>query len=112
MSEKTLDEKKEEVATSKILNKAEQLAFLVQSPGWKVAKRMLLEQLIALDSVSTIVREGKTPEQLMNELTSRTSVVEIMYEWLAEIEGGAIEAGHLAEAFARERKDQIIQQFD
>lgn len=79
---------KPDLKTQKILSEGEQLSFLVHHESWGLAKRLLNEKIAKLNSLTTL-DFSLTPTALANEIKNRASVVLILEQWIAEIEGEA-----------------------
>lgn len=92
--------------TLKIEGEGQTIADFVRSDGWNIAKRMLLEKVNLTDSLSSTIFEGKTAEQLALEIQSRANSVQIIREWLAQVEGTAHQ--HESNKAALNPKDELI----
>ena len=73
----------------KIALEGEKLTDLVNSNGWDVAKKMLEEKCSMLDSISAVFVEGKSAQDIAEEVKLRTSVVAIIRQWIVDVEGTA-----------------------
>jgi len=73
--------------TQKVLNEGERLKSLVENTGWELAKAKLTEKILDLQSIKNL--SGVTPEEVVSEIKARNTAVDILMEWLKEIEGSA-----------------------
>lgn len=74
--------------TERALHEGTELKHMVDSEGWAIARRMLLNKLLILDSVSSLpLDSGLSFEELGKQATYRAHVVSVITEWLSEIEG-------------------------
>jgi aspartate/glutamate racemase len=86
------------------------VANLVNSDGWKEVKNRLYKKLASLDSITKLVASTNTPTTLKYELEARISVIEIINEWIAEIEGEAVEHDDLMGILEREKESEYIKE--
>lgn len=82
--------------TQRVFKEGEKAYYLVRSEDWKWAKRKLLQKLSNLDSVKTLKEKGNIPE----EIKVRKRVIDIIIEWLDDIEG-------IAEQHLEQNKDLL-----
>lgn len=71
--------------TQKVFEEGEKAMYLTKSEDWKWAKRKLLQKLSNLDSVKTLKEKGN----VALEIKARKQTIDIILEWLDEIEGVA-----------------------
>lgn len=71
----------------RILKDGKALYKLANSEGWELARNILMDKMVDLQSVANV--EGKTPEEVFNDVKVRRNVAEIMVEWIRDIEGRA-----------------------
>ncbi len=74
----------EDKETQKVFKEGETAMYLTKSGEWKWAKRKLLQKLSNLDSVKTLKKEN-----VVQEIKVRQMTINIILEWLDEIEGTA-----------------------
>lgn len=98
--------------TQKVLSEGEKITNLVDSDEWKTARKKLYDKLITLDSLSGVPKEGKTNEDIINELKVREGVVSIILAWIKEIEGIKTKHQFDKKMFEEIRKDSILQYFE
>lgn len=71
--------------TKKILEEGEKAMYFVKGEDWQWAKRKLLQKLSNLDSVKTLKEKGN----ILVEIKARKMTIDMIIEWLDEIEGVA-----------------------
>jgi hypothetical protein len=90
MSEMT---KKLDSATKIVLSDGEKIEALVRSDAWALVKQKLNERIVQIGNIMTLGRDeqGKPTnvENLIAELGARQMVVEIILDWLRDVEGTA-----------------------
>jgi len=79
--------------TQQVYKEGEKAHYLVKNEDWQWAKRKLLQRLSNLDSVRTLKRKGSDPETIIRELEVRELAIEMILDWLDEIEGIAQQHG-------------------
>jgi hypothetical protein len=80
--------------TEKILSKNNQLFDLVNHPGWKLARQVIIEKILELQNVAEyvdIIQTGNATK-LLKEMKANGRAAEILFSALREIEGGAQQA--------------------
>lgn len=95
--------------TLKIHREGQAVADFVKSDGWGIAKRMLIEKINLTDSLSATIFDGKTSDQIALELQSRANSVQLIKEWLQEVEGTAHQ--HESNTPTTSQQDEIIVKF-
>lgn len=75
--------------TQEVFKEGETALYLVKNPDWQWAKRRLLQKLSNLDSVKTIKEKG----DILLEIKARKMTIDMVLEWLDEIEGVAEQHG-------------------
>lgn len=74
--------------TERAMHEGTELKHMTESEGWAIAKKMLVNKLAILDSVSSLPVDGKVSfEELGRQAVYRAHVVSVVTEWLNEIEG-------------------------
>ena len=71
--------------TQKVYKEGEKAYYLVKSEDWQWAKKKLLRKLSNLDSVRTLNKK----EDLNQQIKVRNLAIDMILEWLDEIEGTA-----------------------
>ena len=88
------------------------VANLVKGDTWKRIKRNLLQKLSNLDSVKTIRKDDagnkRSPDEIMNQIEVRSLVIDIILDWLDEIEGDANQGESNKDALKEVQKDDYI----
>ena len=97
--------------TAKILSDGQKIEDFVKSDGWKLARKMLYDKLITLDSIASVPKTGLTDEQKLREYDVREGVVAIILEWIKEVEGSAEQNQSNKDLMKDIRKESIIQYF-
>lgn len=103
---------KPDLETSRALREGQEFEDLVNSSGWKRARRMLMEKIILLDSISAIPKEGKNAEQILNEALAREGAATVVMEWLAEVEGKANHSKSTKELLQDAKRDSLVERLD
>lgn len=80
--------------TEKLLSEAEKTQNFVLTEGWKIARGMLEKKIEGMMNVKSLVLEGRSSDDIAKELRERQSVVEIMEQWIMDVEGLATSAQH------------------
>lgn len=73
--------------TLNVINDGEEIKRLVESIGWQLAKKRLVERIIDLQSVMNVA--GDTAETVVIDLKARRIAVDLLLEWLKDVEGTA-----------------------
>jgi hypothetical protein len=89
------------------INEMEVVENLVASEGWKRAKKILLEKIVQLDSLSGIDK-SKPPAEVVAEMAAREGAIALIFEWLREIEGKASQAKSTKEILMNSKRDEIL----
>lgn len=95
--------------TQRIMDRDAQLATLVDSDGWRIAKERLIKLLIDNSSITDITG---TPEQIAQEVGMRQGVVGIITSWLDEIESSVGRVAQNNELMKEESENEIIKRFN
>lgn len=98
--------------TQKILNDGQKIENFVESDDWKLIKKKLYSKLITFDSISGIVDDKKSMEEIGKEAIQRDAVVDIILKWIQEIESEAAGSKIKRESFESIRNDSIIEHFN
>ena len=95
--------------TARALHQGTELKRMVESEGWAVAKKMLVEKLAILDSVSSLPIGGELSfEEIGQQAAYRAHVVSVVTEWLNEIEGRIDQDEQQKSTLTIERDQEII----
>lgn len=105
----TEDERKEAVKTDEALKKGRTIYDWVDSDGWKESRSLLIQKMVALDSLADI--DLSKPE-VIKIIAARRLASEILQEWLADIEGTATQYEENAKAMSEIKEDAIIKLFE
>lgn len=92
------------VETQHVLSEGEHLANLVKSDGWAVARRKLLERIIAIGDIFQLTDK----ENLKEELGARQIAIEILRDFLRDVEGSANQYKNNAEFFRQIQEDNYL----
>lgn len=98
--------------TRDVLAEGERWENFVSSPGWQEAKVRLLSKLAEFNSVSSIVLEARSLEDIGREVAMRNGAVEMVLQWLKDIEGQAQISKNNRESFTKQQEQQIMTRFD
>jgi len=97
--------------TQKENAKAQEWEIFVKGEGWQEAKRRLLNKVADIDSISVMREEFKGDnEALLRAIEARQMTVNIILEWIGEIDGSAEVTEDNREMMAQSRKDDIIRE--
>jgi regulator of PEP synthase PpsR (kinase-PPPase family) len=105
MSNKKIDHE-----TALVFARGAHLEELVSSNGWKEAKQMLMDKINDLNAVTNTIFEGKTNDQIADEMKQRASVVSIFKEWVDEVESEAEKNKDNRAGFDANKKESYIMQ--
>ena len=98
--------------TGDVLSKGQKIANFVNSDDWIMIKGTLLTKLIDFDSIKSIELDKKTPTELGEEIRTRKAVVDVVLDWIKDIEGSADQYKKNAEALYNNNDENgIIQRF-
>jgi hypothetical protein len=78
----------------KIQSEQKELIAMIGSQGWKIARGRIVERILQLQNVAEyvdIIQTGNATK-LLKEMKANKRCAEILYEWLADIEGTAQQA--------------------
>lgn len=73
--------------TTKLNQEGEETVNFISSEGWRLAKRKLLERVSNLDTIRGL--KGKTAEEKIIDIKVRGMVIDMILEWIDEIEGAS-----------------------
>lgn len=90
----------------------EHIENLVGSDGWKLAKQRLFEKLVQMDSIDAIANLDIDPLEIKLELKARKHVINLVRDWISDIEGTAQQSHANKQPFYEERKETIVQIFE
>jgi len=79
---------KPDLETKKILADGDAINSLVRSDGWILAKQKLIDYITGLDSISNI-DPALPPEKQIREIEINRKVIQVILDWLREVEGEA-----------------------
>jgi hypothetical protein len=88
--------------TKKVIDEGTRIEYFVKSNYWKDVKARLEKKLEILNSLDQIPLDTK---DFKNEIKIRMGVVSVMREWIAEIEGVAIQNERTRKSFT---EDNVI----
>ena len=72
-----------------IIENTEREVFgLIGHPGWAHAKAMLTDKIMDLQSIRNI-SDTLSPEQVVLDIKARNTAIEILTDWLRQVEGTA-----------------------
>jgi hypothetical protein len=74
--------------TQKIMTEGEELQLMVRGNGWGIARRKL-DELFSTFNLTNLVTDGKTPEQIVEEIKVTQLALSIINRWLEDVEGSA-----------------------
>lgn len=97
--------------TTKLLHNGEELKMLVESDGWAIARKKLLDMISEVDSLTNFEREKKTNEEIVSEMGARQIAVEILMNWLRDIEGSVVQYKTNAEALKENKSESYLAYF-
>lgn len=100
--------KKLDVDTQKEVEKSEKISALVNHRGWTEAKNVLLEKLAALDSISMFITDDDNADKMKIDFMARVSTIQIVREWLAEIEGTAEQHEEFMKSLQEKKSNDYI----
>ena len=92
--------------TAKQLREADELKQLCKSDGWAIAKGKILEKILELSSILNITEQD--PQKVVVLMAAKQEAVQILTEWLGEIEGIAGSADDMNKAFVEQQKNHYI----
>lgn len=105
-------EQKEKQQAQEEIADREMLSQFANSQGWKLAKESLIRKVIALDSLSATVEEMQKKrlpiDEIKETLCINAKAVNIIVEWLNEIQTTAGGQGTFAKEIEEKKSDQII----
>lgn len=104
--------KKIDIETQQILTEGQQIERWVNSDDWKLVKKKLMSRLITVDSISSVPSENLSNEQLLREYSVRNGAVNLVIDWIKDIEGTAMNNKTNQEIFKEAREDSIVQYFN
>lgn len=97
--------------TAKVVSQSQEIKDMVAMPGWRQARRRLFERMVELDSIDAMLLD-RDPKDVMLDILSRKTVIQLMRNWVMEIEGEAATVDHTVKSFADERRDDVIIELD
>lgn len=71
--------------TVAVLSEGEIIKNLVEGDGWKMVKEKLVNKMLDLQSVLNL--DPTDANELVIDIKARKTAIEILKEWLAEVEG-------------------------
>lgn len=87
--------------TSEQMKRNKKIADLVESEGWAIARSLFIQKLQELNSVLSW-SNGMSAQQIASEVVGREYACNVLYKFLAEIEGTAQEAKQTDAKIVRE----------
>jgi hypothetical protein len=103
-------QRKEIAETRNLLTKQEKVSNFVDSSEWDLVKACLTEKLA--DAGSILGLESKDADSLFKEVAARQLAVEIIREWLTEIEGIAVQYKENKKSLNQHPEDQFIRTYE
>lgn len=94
--------------TRKSIEDGQKVEDWINSEGWQVVKRKLLAKLATLSSVRAIPLESRSAEAIGLDALTRAGAVEMILEWINEIEGQAVQSHYNREQMQELEKDNLI----
>jgi len=98
--------------TKKVIDDGQKMTDFVENDGWKLVKKKLFDKLITFDSISSVPKDKKSMEEIGKEAVLREAVVEIIIQWIQEIEGKVSQHKNNRKVIEEIRKESIIQYFE
>lgn len=98
--------------TQKILTEGQKIEAFVSSQDWKLIKEKLFSKLITVDSIASIDSTGMNNDQFIKEVQARAGAVQLVIEWIKEIEGIAVNNRSNQELFQDIRQESIHKYFN
>ncbi len=83
--------------TKSTIEKGQRIKRLVDSEDWKLAKQSLEDKIKLLDSISSLPL-NLDREELIKELTTRQGAIDLIRNWIAQVEAEAQQATSNIEA--------------
>ena len=71
--------------TKEIVNRGKALQDMVQSDGWRIARKKIIDKMMELQSIMNL--DAENAEQILVETKSRVMAIDCLKGWLTEIEG-------------------------
>ena len=98
--------------TKKEVDKGIKWETFVKGENWQRAKRILLSKLADLDSVSVLREKAKgDTNKLLLDIEAKSEAINLILEWIGDIEGKAEQSETNREIMNRNRKEEIIREF-
>ena len=94
-------------ATRKVLKEGELLKMLVTHDGWPIVRRKFSELVLALGDVFSI--KDQDPQKVFQQIAARQIAIELVMNWIGEVEGRAKQHEFSAKAYEDMRKDAIVE---
>lgn len=94
--------------TQKVLKDGEILANLVDSDGWKMAKKRLCDSLLTVMDIMTLEKK----DDIVQEIGARQLAVQLVMNWISEIEGTANQHTSNVELLKTMLKEDYIGRLD
>lgn len=82
--------KKQIAEEQKIIDSKVKINTFVSSSEWQIVRQSLIDKIMDLQSVMNIDNDS-SPEIIVIDMRSRKIAIEILLEWLRDIEGTALE---------------------
>lgn len=105
-------EHKEQREAHEEISNREMLGQFANSHAWKLAKETLVQKLVALDSLSASVeamqKKGIPLDEIKETLCTNAKAVNIIVEWLNEMQTAAGGQGSFAKEVTEKKSEQII----
>lgn len=92
--------------THKVLKEGDLLQELVKSDGWKIVQKRFTDMVIELGDVFSI--KDAEPEAAFRQLAARQIAIELVMNWMKDIEGRARQHAANSEAYGKLRREAYI----
>lgn len=89
MLKEQLLNRQEDVETKNVEDRGKKLKELVDSEGWQLAKTLLSDKILDIQSIMNI--DETDPVKVFQEVQTRRIVAGIILEWLQDVEGTALQ---------------------
>ena len=83
------------------------LSDIVAHDGWKIVRRRFTEMTLALGDIFGF-READ-PAKLLHEIAARQMAIELVMNWIRDVEGSARQHQTNSEAYEKMREESIFE---
>lgn len=91
---------------NKALADGEKINHLVQSDGWGLVKKKLIDEVMGLNDILTITE--KDPQKLIMEIGARQIAIKTLLDWLRDVEGDAMKYKNNSEIFRKHVEEEYV----